>query len=143
MEKTLEELFKNNLDALFFINHYCSYCHLVDDIQDNESTTETLRIIGNLATIVYNCNYWRKYSQTLLLVDVLIQNTYFDSVKWEKSSGESTILSWKQRDARVMSRCGYNMIFAVIYLEFGSEKLNELSLQFREETHLKQGHDKL
>ena len=143
MEKKLEELFKDKLDAAFFLEHYLRYCHLVDDMQDGEATVESLREIGALATIVYNCNYWKKFSNVLLLVDVLIQNTYFDSVKWENSKGESTVLSWKQRDARVLSRCGYNMIFAVIYLEFGSKTLNELSLSFREETHTKQGNDKL
>ena len=141
MEKKLEELFKDKPDAVFFILHYCKYCHLVDDLEDGEAANDTLREVGALATIVYNCNYWRKYSQTLLLVDVLIQNAYFDSVKWEKLS--TTLPNWKKRDAKVLARSGYNMIFAVIYLEFGHEKLNELSLAFREETHLKQGHDKL
>lgn len=83
-----------------------------------------------------NCAYWQRNQSCLWVVRWLVHNQYFDTTKWEKDEEE-----WKRRDAKAMSHCGYLMLFAVILIEFGVEKLNEISLRFRTHAHLRHVND--
>lgn len=136
LQEEIIEMFKDKQEALSFLSKYVLYIHAVDDcidegIQHVKNTTQ-------LAFEVFNHSYWLKWRQSFALVERLIHNAYFDSLKWEKS-GEK----WKERDAKVLNQRGYDMLFAIILIEFGEEKLSEFSYKFREFSHLNQGHAEL
>jgi hypothetical protein len=129
-------LLADRKEAHEFLYLYGEYGEVVDDLVDDPGNPDNVEKAARLAHVVNNCAYWNKYKQCLYLVERLIHNTYFDSVKWESADEE-----WKRRDAKALSHCGYNMLFAVILLEFGEEKLKELSLRFREHAHERHIHD--
>ena len=130
------ELFAERTEAYEFLRLYGEYGEMIDDIVDEEKNLDTIEKAARLVNAVNNCSYWRKYQHSLMLVERLVHNTYFDSVKWEKSNSE-----WKRRDAKCLSHCGYNMLFAVILIEFGEETLSKFSLRFRTHAHLRHIHD--
>jgi len=132
----LTELFADKPEAYEFLKLYGDYGEIVDDVIDEERNLDTIETAARLCHAVNNCAYWNKWKHCLFLVERLVHNTYFDSVKWEKSNA-----NWKRRDAKCLSHCGYNMLFAVILLEFGEETLNKFSLRFREHAHLKHIND--
>ena len=129
----LFELLKERKDALDFLKYYIDYCHMIDDLVDEDKNIELVRQTSKQAAIVFNCPYWKQWGANLYLVDRITHNTYFDSVVWEKSEEE-----WKRRDARALNHCAYNMLFAIILIEFGEAKLQEISGKYREFAHAKQ-----
>jgi hypothetical protein len=135
---TLCELFNGKDEAMEFIVHYGQYIETVDDMIDEPFTEDRVRLLTAQAATVFNLAYWKKWSYALYAVERLIHNTYFDSVKWQKAEEE-----WKRRDAKCMSHAGYNMLFAIILLEFGEAKLEELSLRFRHHAHERHLEDKI
>lgn len=128
----LKELFKDRPLAFSFLCFYLDYVHMVDDLVDEPKNTELIRQCSKQAAVVFNCDYWKQHSNALYLIDRITHNTYFDAVIWEHAEEE-----WKRRDARALNHCGYNMLFAVILIEFGEQKLQDVSLKFREYSHLK------
>lgn len=138
MNKEIEEMFAGRKDAWFFLTTYIQYIHCIDDNIDEEKCRDRILQHTKLAAVLFNSDYWKKYQGNLVLVERLIFNAYRDSVEWENSE-----VGWKIRDSKVLNQLGYNMIFAIILIEFGEDKLNEFSLKFREWSHLNQGHDKL
>jgi len=132
----LTELFKDRTEAYEFLVLYGEYGELVDDLVDEVVLPEMVEKTARLVHAVNNHTYWIKWKHVLHIVERLIHNTYFDSVKWESANEE-----WKRRDAKVLSHCGYNMLFAVILIEFGEETLAKYSLRFREHAHLKHIND--
>ncbi len=136
LRQELLRLLSDRPKALEFLGFYIDYCHMIDDLVDEEKNIELVRQTSKQAAIVFNCDYWKQYSANLYLVDRITHNTYFDSVTWEKSDEE-----WKRRDARALNHCGYNMMFAIILIEFGEKKLQEISIKYREFAHYKQMKD--
>lgn len=134
--REIAELFVDKPDAAEFIHMYGTYCEVMDDLVDEEPSVDRIELSGRLRMQLSGCAYWQKHVAHLWLVERLIHNTYFDSVRWEKSDEE-----WKRRDAKVLSHAAYNMLFSVILLEFGYEKLAEISLRFREHAHLRHLND--
>jgi len=126
-EEGLNFLFKDNLEAKEFLLLYAQHCELIDDLVDEEKSPEIIRKAFLIAGKVFNCNYWLKWRHCLFLVDRLIHNTYFDSVLWETSPEE-----WRRQHAKVYSHAAINMTLSVILIEFGDEKLKELSPKLRE-----------
>lgn len=138
MQERIKVIFKDNLLAFNFLCKYIEYIHLIDDCVDEEKDIKRIKKLTQLAFEVFNHEYWLKWRLSLVVVERLAHNVYYDSVLWENEKEE-----WKKRDAKVMNQRGYDILFAIILIEFGEDKLNEFSLQFREYSHLNQEHDKL
>ena len=132
----LAELFAGKEEALCFLKLYGDYGELVDDQVDESKDINRTQEIDRLKMELSVNPYFLKNYTALWIVERLVHNTFFDSVKWEKSNSE-----WKRRDAKALSHCGYMMLFAVILIEFGMEELNKFSLRFREHAHLKHLND--
>ncbi len=132
----ITELFKDKPEAIQFLHLYGEYCEVMDDLVDEVVYTEMVDKAGQLRMQIGQCPYWQMHNKHLWVVEQLIHNTYFDSVKWEDSKEE-----WQRRDAKALSHCAYNMLFAVILLEFGADVLNKISLRFREHAHKRHLHD--
>jgi len=94
--------------------------------------------MADAATAVYNSTYWRQWGHVLTLLEKIIINQYFDSVKWEKAEEE-----WKRQYAKVNSHAGMMMTFAVVLIEFGDKKLEEVSLAWREQAYMTHKDDKI
>lgn len=124
------ELFTGKPDACQFIHLYGEYCELMDDLVDEPKDIQTIERAGRLRMDISAHPYWIKYHGQLAIVERLIHHQYFDMVEWEHSDEE-----WKRRDARALNHCAYNMLFAVILLEFGDETLKKFSLRFRNHAH--------
>lgn len=127
----LVELFKGRDEAYNFICRYIDYCHVIDDLVDEETTIAMIEQTTTLASVIFNLDYWKKYGTSLYLLHRIIHHTYFDSVQWERAEEQ-----WKKDHARVLNHCGYNMLFAVVLIEFGEEKLKEVGMTFREYAHI-------
>jgi len=123
----LEALFEGRQESLEFLKLYGEHCGLVDDLVDEPGNPATVEKAARLAFAVNNCAYWHKWKHCLWVVDRVIHNTYFDSVKWESAEEE-----WKRRDAKCMSHTAIEMIMAVILIEFGEEVVAKYSLSLRE-----------
>jgi hypothetical protein len=130
IEAELQALLADRKEAQYFVTAYQAYTHLVDDCVDEEKSEDRVRQLTQLAGICYNCEYWKKYGHLLYIVDRLIHNTYFDAAEWEKSDDK-----WKRQHAASLVHCNYNMLFAVVMIEFGECKLKEISLKVREAAH--------
>lgn len=126
----LTELLVTRIEAAEFLQLYGEYGEAVDDLVDEVVLPELVEKVDRLRIKIEQCPYWQRNFIPLHVVGQLVHNTYFDSVKWESAKDE-----WKRRDAKCLSHCGYMMLFAVILLEFGLEKLTEFSLRFREHAH--------
>jgi len=132
----VEQLLSTRPEALEFLTLYGEYCHVMDDLVDEAVTPEMVDKSGLLRMKISLCEYWKKHQRHLWVVERLIHHTYFDCVKWERSTEE-----WKRTHAKALSHCSYNMLFAVLLLEFGSEVLQKYSLRFREFSHLRHIND--
>ena len=128
--KEVTVLLSEKPEAHEFLCLYGNYGEVMDDLVDDPGNTSDVIKADALSIQISQCSYWQKHQSYLWAVRWLIHNTYFDSVKWESAEEE-----WKRRDAKALSHAGYNMLFAVILIEFGIDKLNEISLRFREHAH--------
>lgn len=126
------EMFVGKPEICKFLKLYGDHCELIDDFVDEQQSPDMVNKLGQLRMEIDCCEYWITHRNYLWVVERLIHNTYFDSVQWEKSNSE-----WKRQDARSMSHAAYNMLFAVILLEYGYEALEKISLRFREHAHLR------
>ena len=126
-------LFKDQPDAYEFVDLYRGYIHLIDDIIDepNFKTPEHILKLTALASRVFTCKFWLTYGHALIVTEQLINNTYADSVIWEKST-----LRYQTTAADTLRHTGLDMFFAVILIVFGRDILREVSAEFREQCHL-------
>lgn len=130
LKSKIEGLLKHNQDALFFVCGYSEYAHLVDDLVDEPFNLERLQKTAAYANVLFSCPYWKMHGEKLRLLELTINLTYFDSAKWEKSNSD-----YLKREAKSLSHCGYNMLFAVLIIECGFDKTAEISAEFRESCH--------
>ena len=135
-ENELRELFKDRKEALEFLLLFAGYGAVIDDLIDEEKTTQRIKTCCWLASEVFNCPYWNKYKGQLYILDKIVHNQYFDSVLWEKEPEE-----WKRQHAKVYSHAGMMMTLAVILIEFGEETMQKYSLKLREYAFLKHQKD--
>lgn len=127
IEEKIKNLVKDRPEADEFLLLYAEYCALVDDLVDEPYSTDRTRKTILLAAKVFNCNYWRRYGDKLVIIDRLIQNMYFDSVVWEKAEEQ-----WKRQHAKVYSHSAQLMVLSVILIEFGDDVMRQLSLEIKE-----------
>lgn len=126
------DLIGHNNEACKFVLMYGDYVEMIDDIVDEPKNPALILKAFNHAMALFSLPFWIQNHQALILVDCLINNEYADSLEWEKSEE-----GFKQADAKVMSHCGYNMMFAVVLLVSGYEGLRKISAKFRQWAHLK------
>lgn len=136
LQKEIVEMFKDRPVALSFLGKCIQYYHAIDDVVDEGN--QHIQVTTRLAFEVFNHAYWIQWRQSLTIVERLIHNAFYDSTVWESSTEE-----WKKRDAKVLNQRGYDMLFAVILIEFGEDTLDKFSNKFREFSHVNQGHDKI
>lgn len=136
VEDELQELLKQKPEALEFLLLFGEYSNLLDDQVDEAKSEERTRRISALASRIFNTAYWQRYSANLFLLERVINNCYFDSVRWEKSDEQ-----WQRRIAKVLASCGIMMIVAVLIIEFGEDVANEWSLKLRQLSYEKQKND--
>ena len=134
----LGELREKNPSACEFLDLYSSYCGVVDDAVDEAKSPTTIYNMAHASTAVYNSTYWKQWGHVLVLLEKIIINQYFDSVKWENSNEE-----WKRQYAKVNSHAGMMMTFAVVLIEYGDKKLEEVSLSWREQAYEMHKEDKV
>lgn len=135
-QETLDEameLLKQYPDAYVFIKLYQSYIHDIDDIIDLPElrTPANILKITSKASMLFSLPFWKVNSDQLLILEQCINNTYADSVIWEKSA-----LNWQRTDANVLRHSGIDMFFAAILICCGYDKMREISTKFRERCHL-------
>jgi hypothetical protein len=130
--KIINEAIGHDQEAVEFVKLYAEYIHAVDDIIDEGKNPKLILDTFNLATALFSSPFWHKHKDQLLIVDFLINNQYADVVSWEKSNDK-----WKRREAKALSHVGYNMLFAVIIVVAGRNKLREVSEKFRAWAHYK------
>ena len=126
----LKELNEKNPRATEFLDLYSNYCGVVDDNVDEAKSADYIKQMANAATEVYNSSYWKQWGHVLVLLEKIIINQYFDSVKWEKAEEE-----WKRQHAKVNSHSALMMYFAVVLIEYGDKKLEEVSIAWREQAY--------
>lgn len=118
--KLLEEKYTNKLseDAQRFLYGFGKYVGAIDDLIDEPNNPELVDKTTALAAKLFTSNFWSKYGRELLVVEQLVHVIYFAQLPWETAQE-----SWKRRDARVLSHCGYYMIIAVLLVETNDTEL--------------------
>lgn len=133
----LSELLSDKPEAVEYLYLYGQLCEVMDDLVDGDGCAgQLVEQAGLIRCKLSVCAYWLKNLQHLWMTERLIHHQYVDVIEWEKSD-----IQWHREHAKALSHCAYNMFFAVIQLEFGDEKLRELSLRFRHHAHLKHIND--
>src|SRR5512139_967259 len=130
----INEIFSNYPDARQFVLLWTDYVHYIDDLVDGDIkvNSETLIAMAAKASVLHSNNFWRTHGHLLNLVELLINNSYADSVVWEKSEEE-----WKKQASDVIRHEGLNMFFTVVLIIGGRDKLRHISSRMREYTHFK------
>jgi len=135
LQKKIEQLLAPHPEAWEFVLKYNEYCHAVDDIIDDEkkrADNEFILKAFQLAADVYSTPFYRRHVDVLRPIEFMVNNTYADSVKWEKSAE-----TWKRRDAQAIRHVGIDMFFIVVAITYGRETMRELSDEMRTYSHLK------
>ncbi len=135
--KKIHEMLQHNPQAVDHVVAYGQLMELGDDLVDEPKNIELIQEFTSLSSRVFSSDYWHQNKQVFLMIELLNNLTFFDTVKWEKSEEE-----WKRQDARCLNHCGYNMLFAVLIIECGFEATKKVSLEFRESAHRGQLDDK-
>lgn len=129
----VKRILEKNQEAKLFIGAYTEYVHAIDDLVDEDKNVTKIDRTTDLASRIFNSNYWIKNRDQLYLIEQLIHVFYFVSVEWETSEE-----LWKQRDARVISHMGYAMFLAVLLLETRDTLIVQgIAAKFMEASHLK------
>lgn len=120
--------------AEHFVVRWTEYVHLIDDIIDGdvELDANVLLKLTAWAAEIFSSEYYHQFRQFLYPVVILTNNTYGDSVQWEHSDE-----AWKRRHADALRHTGYDMFFIIVMIHCGYEKMREISIEFREYSHLK------
>ncbi len=123
----------NHPDAKEFILLYSAYVHRIDDIIDEpekRSDPEFMLQTFQLAADVFSCDFYHKHRNVLRPTEFLINNTYADSVQWERSSE-----IWKRQEADVLRHTAIDMFLLVTAICLGRDATRKISLRFREYAH--------
>lgn len=127
------DLLKQYPDAYAFMHCYTVYVNLIDDIIDLPElrTPTNILKLASTASMLFSLPFWMQNSNQLLILEQCINNTYADSVEWEKSA-----LKWQRIDSNVLRHSGIDMLYAVILICYGYDKMREVSSKIREHCHL-------
>lgn len=120
------DLLKGRLKALEFLSLYTNYCALADDIVDGDKEPRDVIELCQIASALYNCEYWRTYGRELLIVERLNALAFHDSLKLENSPEH-----WQLEYCKFLGQSGCNMVFAVIMIELGEDSAKRISTYLR------------
>ena len=132
LKRRLAIMLKPFPDAMEFLGLYNAYVHSIDDLVDSEeyrSDFENVLRTAHLASACFSSNFWRGYAHVLLPIEQAANNTYGDSVKFERSGEE-----WKEKAADTLRHSGIEVYLKVFELCCGREALREMSSDIREHT---------
>lgn len=120
-----------NEQARDFMFKYLVYTELVDDLVDGGvGDIEKVKLMTQYNIEVFNHPYYVKYRESLLMIEMLANITFFDTVEWERSNSE-----WKRRDARCLNHFTINMVLAILLIEIGMTETRLVSNVLRERIH--------
>lgn len=111
--KDIQNVFKDNVDAIRFCIEYEEYIHLIDDLvdKDKEADAKNVLRLTYLAARIYGNPFYNTYRPYLSIVDLLINSTYEDSVIFEHSN-----TPWKIQAADTLRHCALDMLGALLFL---------------------------
>jgi hypothetical protein len=133
----LREILSRHPNVAQFLIDYNDYVHLIDDLIDGDATTnaENILTLAHKASKLFNNDFYRQFGQYLYLVEVVNNNTYADSVIWEKIDG------WKKQHADVMRHAALDMFMACIFILSDYQTLRSISPKMREYCYTKHLND--
>ena len=104
----------NRPDALWFLRTYSDYCHAIDDIVDvpeRRADNEFFGRVLDMALELFSSDFYALRRAKLYSLVKNVQNTYMDSVLWEKSAED-----WQLKVSDVLRCCAHDMTVAVVEL---------------------------
>lgn len=130
--KEIGEILAQHPGAIDLIFTYEEYIHLIDDLVDDDKPANCQNILQltALAARVYTNPFFVKYAGYLSIVDVLINSTYEDSVKWEHSSDPYLV-----GHADALRHCGIMMLETILFITCSRDKARQLISFMRERAH--------
>ena len=134
----ISEIFSNFPDARDYVIKHNNYVHFIDDIIDGDVTNNPDNILKlmHMACDLHSMPFHRQYGHVLFMLDTVINNSYADSVKWEKSEED-----WKKKASDVIRHEALNTFFAVVFIIAGYDKMRKISSRMREFTHFRHLND--
>ena len=118
-------------DAFAFLCAYGTFAHAVDDIIDDKITDpEIVLKTFQLYCEVLSSKFYRQYFDYLYPLICNINNTYADSVAFERSS-----VQWHREFSDCMRTCGNDLAVMVVKLLCGYDDARRISLLFREDSY--------
>ena len=127
----IKEILSPDPTALPFLMKWTDYVHLIDDMQDGDSPVN-LGLLTGMANDLFSMPFYKSHEPCLWSVVQLTNNTFYDSVAWESAPEK-----WKRVHAGCLRHTGYDMFFIVVNIVAGYAAMREISLTFREYSHLK------
>ncbi len=128
----IDELLRPFPEAQRFVQLYTEYAHAIDDIIDEKLTDpEFILRTFDLAAEVYSCKFYRDNVHILRSIDFMSNNTYLDSVLWERSDE-----SFKKVAAGTLRHAGLDLFLATVSICCGREKMRSISMEMREHTFI-------
>lgn len=125
-------LLKEYPGAILFLEIYNQYVHCIDDLVDEaafRNDPENILRMANLASACFSTDFWRQNAHILLPIEQMANNTYADSIVWERSPDEK-----KKVAADTLRHSGLDIYLKTVEICCGREALRELSPLIREHT---------
>jgi len=116
-------------DVIEWCKLYNIFVHQLDDVIDEPKDVERTCRVFSCARRLWTHPVYLKWRHVLDVVDELANSAYLDAEVWKTSPEE-----WKRHHADVLRHQGYNVFYAIVYLEFGRPTLREISLKIREDS---------
>ena len=116
-------ILNGDVEALNFILAFNTYCHMIDDIVDEEEGKKPEFVIKTfaIAAMLFSCNFWLKHHEKLIGNVLTITNTYADSVAFERSEEP-----WKKVMADTLRGAGHSMFILVLTMIGGPDKYEQI-----------------
>lgn len=115
-----------NESAKDFLIKWSTYVHKIDDIEDEETTSDFRMGVFALAIEIYSHPFYLANLHRLKQVALNCTNAYADCLKWEKSE-----IPWQREFADHYRHFGCEMPLAVASIVGGFEAMRGVSMEFR------------
>lgn len=124
---------KEAIDWLVLLSNYA---HLLDDIIDEKEfqNVEKQMELQYLSLVLYNNDFYHKYSNTLLPILINMHNTYHDSMILSNSD-----TSWKKNLGNSLRQCGNEVVCMLVLVFGGYDAMRKISMMIREDVNNRQG----
>ena len=117
----MEKYLSSNPDALLFVLGYVTYCHMIDDVVDNEIPADECRNqlllkILRLAPVIYSSPFYMYNINKLYSLVILAHDTYVESLNFVTSNDE-----WKRALGDMLRHNANEVILACVEIVGGYE----------------------